>query len=62
MGDIKIILPNINRQNEIVTVLDRFVKSLNEISIDLAAEIKARRSQYEYYSDKLLTFKELESA
>jgi type I restriction enzyme S subunit len=62
MGDIKIALPSIERQHEIVNLLDLFNKSLNEISIDLPAEIKARRSQYEYYLEKLLTFKEMESS
>jgi type I restriction enzyme S subunit len=32
---------------------------INELSIGLPAELAARRKQYEYYRDKLLTFKEL---
>ena len=31
----------------------------NDISEGLPAEIEARQKQYEYYRDKLLTFKEL---
>jgi len=33
---------------------------VNDISSGLPAEIKARKQQYEYYREKLLTFKELE--
>ena len=39
-------------------VLDRFDALVNDISCGLPAEIDARRKQYEYYRDKLLTFKE----
>ena len=62
MGDIRISLPSIKRQLQIVEVLDRFDALLNDISIGLPAEINARRKQFEYYREKLLTFKELESA
>ena len=33
----------------------------NDISIGLPAEIEARQKQYEYYREKLLTFKELKA-
>ena len=45
-------------QNHIVSVLDHFDKLCNDISEGLPAEIEARQKQYEYYRDKLLTFKE----
>ena len=48
-------------QEEIVRILDRFDKLCNDLSVGLPAEIEARRKQYEYYRDKLLTFKELEA-
>ena len=56
---IKIPLPKIDEQNKIVNILDRFEKLCNDISEGLPAEIEARQKQYEYYRDKLLTFKEL---
>lgn len=56
---IKIPLPKMDEQNEIVNILDRFDKLCNDISDGLPAEIEARQKQYEYYRDKLLTFKEL---
>lgn len=55
----KIPIPNIKEQERIVNILDRFDKLCNDISEGLPAEIEARQKQYEYYRDKLLTFKEL---
>lgn len=46
-------------QNKIVSTLDRFDALCNDLSSGLPAEIAARQKQYEYYRDKLLTFKEL---
>lgn len=54
----KIPLPNIENQNKIVAILDKFDALVNDISIGLPAELSARRQQYEYYRNKLLTFKE----
>ena len=51
------ILPLVEQQR-IVNILDRFDKLCNDISEGLPAEIEARQKQYEYYRDKLLTFKE----
>lgn len=51
------ILP-IEEQERIVSILDRFDKLCNDLSTGLPAEIEARQKQYEYYRDKLLTFKE----
>lgn len=52
-------IPPIEEQERIVAILDRFDALCNDISIGLPAEIEARKKQYEYYRDKLLTFKEL---
>lgn len=52
-------VPNMEEQNKIVNILDKFEKLCNDISQGLPAEIEARQKQYEYYRDKLLTFKEL---
>ena len=48
-------------QQRIVEILDRFDTLCNDISQGLPAEIKAREEQYEYYRNKLLTFKEKEA-
>ena len=50
------VLP-IDRQQEIIRILSRFELICNDLSVGLPAEIQARRKQYEYYRDKLLTFK-----
>ena len=52
-------IPPIEAQRKIVRVLDLFDSLLDDGSISLTAEITARRQQYEYYRNKLLTFKEL---
>ena len=57
--EIMIPVPSIGEQEHIVAILDRFDTLCNDISIGLPAEIEARKKQYEYYRDKLLTFKEL---
>lgn len=54
-------IPPIERQKQIVEILDNFSKLCEDISEGLPAEIEARQKQYEYYRDKLLTFKELKS-
>ena len=55
----KVPVPTIEEQERIVSLLDRFDKLCNNISEGIPAEMKARQKQYEYYRDKLLTFKEL---
>ena len=46
----------IEEQERIVSILDRFDALCNDLTSGLPAEIEARRKQYEYYRDKLLTF------
>lgn len=55
----KIPIPPLEQQQRIVDILDRFDTLCNDISSGLPAEIEMRQKQYEYYRDKLLTFKEL---
>ena len=55
---IHIPVPAIEEQHRIVDIFDRFDKLCNDITEGLPAEIKARQKQYEYYRDKLLSFKE----
>ena len=45
-------------QRRIVAILDRFDALCNDLTSGLPAEIAARQRQYEYYRDKLLTFRE----
>ncbi len=40
-------------------MLDKFDALVNDLSVGLPGELAARRRQYEYYRDELLTFKEL---
>ncbi len=49
-------IPPLDVQQKIVSILDRFDTLCNDLSLGLPAEIAARRKQYEYYRDKLLTF------
>jgi type I restriction enzyme S subunit len=51
-------LPSLEEQARIVEILDKFDALTTDISAGLPAEIAARQKQYEYYRDKLLTFKE----
>lgn len=52
-------IPPLDIQSRIVNVLDNFEKICSDLNIGLPAEIEARQKQYEYYRDKLLTFKEV---
>lgn len=54
---LKIPVPSLEVQNRIVFVLDNFNAICTDLSSGLPAEIEARQKQYEYYRDKLLTFK-----
>ena len=56
IDNLEIILPCIEKQTQIVSILDRFDSLCNDISSGLPAEIEARQKQYEYYRDKLLSF------
>ena len=55
-------VPSLTEQQRIVTILDKFEALINDQTASLAAEMKARHQQYEYYRDKLLTFKELKKS
>ncbi|MDD6584884.1 MAG: restriction endonuclease subunit S, partial [Bacteroidales bacterium] len=56
--DFSIPVPPLAEQQRIVDILDRFDKLTTDITAGLPAEIEARRKQYEYYRDQLLTFKQ----
>ena len=55
---IKIQIPPLTEQKRIVTILDKFDALVSDIAMSLPAELSARRSQYEYYRNKLLSFNE----
>lgn len=59
LGKAMIPLPSITEQERIVSILDRFDSLCNDITTGLPAEIEARQKQYEFYRDKLLSFKQL---
>lgn len=62
LKDIMIPLPDMKTQKRIADLLDNFHKLCTDLSSGIPAEINARQKQYEYYRDKLLTFKEKESS
>ena len=51
-------VPPVREQRRVAALLDKFDALENDLSIGLPAELAARRKQYEYYRDKLLTFEE----
>lgn len=55
---VKVPIPPLQVQRRIADVLDDFDALVNDLSFGLPAEIAARRQQYEYYRDRLLTFPE----
>lgn len=55
--DLTIPVPSLSDQQKIVSILDRFDRLTNDLSSGLPAEMEKRRQQYEYYRDKLLSFK-----
>ena len=54
-------IPSIEEQQKIVSILDRFDTLTNDLTSGLPAEMEKRRQQYEFYRDKLLTFKRKEA-
>lgn len=57
LGKIQIPVPPLEIQEEIVRILDKFT----QLEAELEAELEARRLQYEYYRDSLLSFENLNS-
>src|SRR5262249_46246849 len=56
MAKMKIPVPPLAVQREVGAVLDAFAALEGALEVELAAEREARRRQYEYYRDSLLTF------
>ena len=57
--EVKIPVPNLSEQKRLVNLIRKFDKLCNDISSCLPIEIEARQKQYDYYRDKLFTFKQL---
>ncbi|MDE6672921.1 MAG: restriction endonuclease subunit S [Ruminococcus sp.] len=57
LSDFKFPYPPIEEQERIVKILDNFDTLCNDLTHGIPAEIALRKKQYEYYRDKLLTFK-----
>jgi len=58
LSKVKIPVPSRKDQERVVAILDNFDSLTNDLTSGLPAEIVARRKQYEYYRDRLLTFEE----
>ena len=56
VADFVIPVPSMEEQERIVSILDRFEALTTDLQIGLPAGIEARRQEYEYYRNKLLTF------
>ncbi|GAB2506785.1 restriction endonuclease subunit S [Microbacterium petrolearium] len=52
-------VPTLEEQDRLISLLDNFESLTNDLTSGLPAELTARRKQYEFYRDRLLTFKEL---
>jgi len=58
LGKLTIPVPQLDEQERIVAILDKFEALVNYLSNGLPAEIKARRQQYEHHRNRLLSFRE----
>ena len=58
LGTIEIPIPSLEEQRRVVEMLDKFDALTNDLSSGLPAEIEARRQQYAYNRDRLLSFEE----
>lgn len=58
-GKIKLPIPPIEEQDKVASILDKFETLVNDLSKGLPAEIAAVQERYEYYRNKLLTFKQV---
>ncbi|GAA9114267.1 restriction endonuclease subunit S [Helicobacter pylori] len=54
-------IPPLEIQQEIVKILDQFSVLTTDLLAGIPAEIEARKKQYEYYREKLLSFKPLQN-
>ena len=57
--EIKIPVPPLEVQDEIVRILDSYTQLEQDLESELEAELEARRQQYEHYRDSLLSLENL---
>lgn len=57
LENIEILLPPLELQNKVVEILDKFQSLISDTKGLLPKEIEERKKQYEYYREKLLSFK-----
>ena len=62
LKNLKVLLPSLEEQERIASILDKFDTLTNSISEGLPREIELRRKQYAHYRDRLLNFVELKEA
>ena len=62
MAKIKVPIPPLEIQQEIVQILDKFTEYVTELTAELTAELTLRQKQYNYFRDYLLTAKSNRSA
>ena len=56
LNQFEVLIPSLDVQQRLVEVLDNFDAICSDLNIGLPAEIEARKKQYEFYRDQLLTF------
>lgn len=56
LAKLQIPVPPLEEQERIVAILDKLAALVNDLSVGLPAEMRARRQQYAHYRDRLLTF------
>jgi putative type I restriction enzyme specificity protein HI_0216 len=57
LKNVKVVLPPLELQNKVVEILDKFQSLIADTKGLLPKEIEERKKQYEYYREKLLSFK-----
>ena len=58
LAEMTLPVPDFDKQQRLINILDQFNTICTNLNVGLPAEIEARKKQYEYYRDKLLTFQE----
>lgn len=59
LKNIEIQLPSNDTQDRIINILDNLESTCDNLQTNISVEFESRQKQYEFYRDKLLTFKEL---
>ena len=61
LKQIEVPVPNLETQNQIVNILDRFLHLTNQLTSELTSELTSRNHQYQYYLKTLLDFSKPQS-